>query len=466
MIVVKIYLWGKYVGALIEDGNNISFEYDKKFRDGGNSISPLNLPLRDDTFSFPELLRKDAFLGLPGVFADCLPDKFGNKIVEKILRDQGLNPFSQAQKLLYVGKRGMGALEFEPASAVKKNKKMPLNIRNLVEESRKVIQGDITAKTAEIMQVGSTAGGMRAKAVIGWNKKTNDVIHGLGHLPKDYESWILKFDGVEKKHEPWCTLEYVYMRLAKKAGIKTPDVHLLKHEGLKHFMIKRFDRVNGEKVHMHSLGGLIHSDYNDVGTIDYKDFMTVAKTIGCIAEDAREIFKRMVFNILAINHDDHVKNFSFLMDKNGQWGISPAYDMTYIQGGKWTKGHQITCNGKENGINWEDMKTVAELCGILDPLTLAQEVEHSLQGFAKEAITAGLSAAVIKKVQRELKLNVIPSKESSLKASRKLLDKANCKCINGSKCKNPKAKNRPTKMKSKGAACSYCKAYEKDGGKK
>ncbi len=410
MIVVKIYLWGSYVGALVEDGNDIAFEYDKEFRDSGYSISPLNLPLREGTFSFPELLRKDAFLGLPGVFADCLPDKFGNKIVEKILRDQGLNEFSQAQKLLYMGSRGMGALEFEPAANVKTNEKIPLDIRNLVKESRKVIQGDITAKTAEIMQVGSTAGGMRAKAVIGWNKKTNSVIHGLGDLPKGYESWILKFDGVEKKHEPWCALEYVYMRLAKKAGIKAPDVHLLEHEGLKHFMIKRFDRVAREKIHMHSLGGLIHSDYNEVGAIDYKDFISVAKTIGCVAKDTRDIFKRMVFNIIAINHDDHVKNFSFLMDKSGQWSISPAYDMTYIQGGKWTKGHQITCNGKINNISWDDMRAVAESCGISNALSLAQEVEAAIHDFSSEAKETGLGAAVIKGIQKELKLDLIPKK--------------------------------------------------------
>jgi len=157
-----------------------------------------------------------------------------------------------------------------------------------------------------------------------------------------------------------------------------------------------------------SLGGLIHSDYNDIGTIDYKDFMTIAKTIGCIVEDTRDIFKRMVFNILAINHDDHVKNFSFLMDKSGQWSISPAYDMTYIQGGRWTKGHQLTCNGKENEITWEDIKTVAESCGITDALSLAQEVQHALQSFAKEAKAAELGAAVIKKVQKELKLKLIP----------------------------------------------------------
>lgn len=419
MIVVKINLWGKYVGALVEDGNNISFEYDKEFRDQGFSISPLSLPLRDNIFSFPELLRKQAFLGLPGVLADCLPDKFGNKIVEKILRDQGLDALSQAQKLLYVGKRGMGALEFEPASILEKTEKLPLNIRKLVEESRKVIQGDITTKTAEIMQVGSTAGGMRAKAVIGWNKKTNDVIHGLGDLPKGYEHWILKFDGVEKKHEPWCALEYVYMRLAKKAGIKTPEVHLLDHEGLKHFMIKRFDRVNGQKMHMHTLGGLIHSDYNDVGEIDYKDFITVAKTIGCTIADTRDIFKRMVFNLVAVNHDDHVKNFSFLMDENGRWSISPAYDMTYIQGGKWTKGHQITCNGKDNKITWDDMKAVADACDIKDPLSLAQEVEDSLQSFEKEAKMAGINTSVIKAVLKELKLDLIPKTVKPLRKTQK-----------------------------------------------
>lgn len=408
MIVVKIYLWGTYVGALVEDGNQISFEYDREFRDSGNSISPVNLPLQDNIFSFPELLRKDAFLGLPGVFADCLPDKFGNRIVEKLLRDQGLNAFSQAQKLLYVGHRGMGALEFEPATTTQKMAFSPLDIRNLVEESRKVIQGDITTKTAEMMQVGSTAGGMRAKAVIGWNKKTNDVIHGLGDLPKGYEYWILKFDGVEKKHEPWCALEYIYMRLAKKAGIKTPEVHLLDHEGLKHFMIKRFDRVKGEKIHMHSLGGLIHSDYNEVGEIDYKDLITVAKTIGCPATDAQDIFKRMVFNILAINHDDHVKNFSFLMNKKGQWSISPAYDMTYIHGGKWTMGHQITCNGKATQIEWDDMNVVAENCGIKHPLSLAQEVIEALGSFEKECKAIGLGSDIVKKIKKEMKLDLIP----------------------------------------------------------
>jgi len=418
MIVVKINLWGQYVGALVEDGNNITFEYDNGFRENGYSLSPLHLPLRDGIFSFPELLRREAFFGLPGVFADCLPDRFGNKIVEKILRDQKLNELSQAQKLLYIGNRGMGALEFEPATITQKKEQVPLSIRNLVEESRKVIQGDITAKTAEIMQVGSTAWGMRAKAVIGWNRKTNDVIHGLGDLPKGYEHWILKFDGVEKKHEPWCALEYVYMKLAKKAGIKTPEVHLLNHEGLQHFMIKRFDRVKGKKIHMHSLGGLIHSDYNDVGEIDYKDFITVAKTIGCTVNDTQDIFKRMVFNFLATNHDDHVKNFSFLMDQNGRWSISPAYDITYIQGGKWTKGHQITCNKKEIDIKWDDMKAVADACSIKDPLTLAQEVEHSIHDFEKEAKAAGVDQAVIKNVAKNLKLDLIPKKVKSLKKKR------------------------------------------------
>jgi serine/threonine-protein kinase HipA len=170
---------------------------------------------------------------------------------------------------------------------------------------------------------------------------------------------------------------------------------------------------------MHSLGGLIHSDYNDVGEIDYKDFITVAKTIGCTVDDTRDIFKRMVFNLLAVNHDDHVKNFSFLMDENGRWSISPAYDMTYIQGGKWTKGHQMTCNGKENEIKWDDMKAVADACGIKDPLSLAQEVENSVHSFEQEAKAAGINSAVTKTVLKELKLDLIPKTVKILKKTKK-----------------------------------------------
>lgn len=412
MIVVRIHLWGQFVGALIEEGGTTSFEYDNKFLANGHSISPLKLPRSDAIFSFPELARKEAFRGLPGVFADSLPDRFGNKIVEKILRDRGIDEFSQAQKLLYVGKRAMGALEFEPASMTDKFDPLPLDIAQLVEESRKVIQGDITTKTAEIMQVGSTAGGMRAKAVIGWNKNNNEVIHGLGHLPQGFEPWILKFDGVNQVHEPWCALEYIYMQLSAQAGIKTPQTRLLTDNKLKHLMIQRFDRVNGQKVHMHSLGGLIHSDYNDVREIDYKNFISIAKSIGCPSKDIRDLFKRMVFNILANNNDDHVKNFSFLMEPNGRWSLSPTYDVTYIQGGPWTQGHQMTCNGKANGITWDDIQAVADDCSIDQPLLLAQEVVESLSDFSKLAKETGLEAQIIKKVSSEMNLKILPKRTS------------------------------------------------------
>ncbi len=304
----------------------------------------------------------------------------------------------------------MGALEYEPASSITSQEQLPLDIRLLVEASRKVIQGDISTKTAEIMQVGSTAGGMRAKALVGWNKKKNEVIHGLGELPSGFEHWILKFDGVQGKHEPWCTLEYIYMSLCKKAGIKTPEVHLFKNEKLQHLMIKRFDRLNGkQKIHMHSLGGLIHSDYNSVQEIDYKNFFSVAKSIGCLATDIEDLFKRMVFNILANNHDDHVKNFSFLLRTDGRWEPSPVYDVTYIKDGIWTQGHQITCDGKSIGIVWRDMEVVAKDCGIKNPLILAQEVVHALSTFEKEAKEAGLETNVQKKVSADLKLDLIPA---------------------------------------------------------
>jgi serine/threonine-protein kinase HipA len=232
MITAKVNLWGQYVGALVEDNNRISFEYDKNYLEKGYSISLFKLPLTSQIFSFPELNRKEAFLGLPGIFADCLPDRFGNKIVEKYLKDRGHNALSQVQKLLYVGKRGMGALEFEPASRESPSENLPLEISQLVRESRKVLQGNISTETAEIMQVGSTAGGMRAKAVVGWSKKRNEVIHGLGVLPAGFAHWILKFDGVQGKHEPWCTLEYIYMRLCKKADKKRPRVSNSETRGL------------------------------------------------------------------------------------------------------------------------------------------------------------------------------------------------------------------------------------------
>ncbi|MDH5378223.1 MAG: type II toxin-antitoxin system HipA family toxin, partial [Gammaproteobacteria bacterium] len=370
----EVRLWGETVGALawLDTRGYAVFEYTPEFLTKGWDISPLHMSVEDAlrgdaTFSFPALNR-EAFMGLPGLLADALPDKYGNNIIDAWLARQGRNAqdFSPVERLCYMGKRSMGALEFEPSAVKKFESPVAVEIAELVTLAQSIMRERAQLNVAlgedeqsnadalqDILRVGTSAGGARPKAVIAMNA-TGDVRSGQCELPDDFDYWIIKFDGVSDLElgEPkgYGRIEYAYYLMAKAAGIKMAECRLLEENGRAHFLTRRFDRVAGKKLHMQSLCGLAHYDFNQAGAYSYEQAFTAMRILRLSKSEAAEQFRRMVFNILARNQDDHTKNISFLMDESGAWRLSPAYDVTYAHnpGGQWTLLHQMTVNGKRD----------------------------------------------------------------------------------------------------------------------
>ncbi len=378
-----VHLWGSRVGGIIEsqaEGKQI-FQYDPAFAATGIEISPLNLPTSDRTpRTFPELARSSAFEGLPGVIADSLPDRFGTALIQAHFdKNLGGTRVTPIQKLLYIGNRGPGALEYRPAVKASQEVEQALEVRELVDQARRVIEGDTQDAIAEIISVGATVGGARPKAVILWNRSLNRVRSGHAQPKPGDEHWIIKFDGVTQSsggqenrvtHEssPWGRLEYVYSILAREAGIEMAETHLL-HDanGLAHFMTQRFDRgltTPAQKVHMHTLGGLMHLDYNVQYQIGYEEYFDVIRRLGLPQSAVIQAFTRMVFSLATVNYDDHLKNFSFLMDEAGGWDLSPAYDVAFAENDGWTRQHQMSVAGKFHGITRADCVKVGEVFDI------------------------------------------------------------------------------------------------------
>lgn len=415
LVVASVYLWGRLVGAIAEEASGlVTFEYDPTFRRSRLEISPEKLPLSlSGPVNFSDLTRIEAFLGLPGVFADSLPDRFGNAVIKKYFESQGRpnDALSPVQKLLYVGTRAMGALEYRPPlmDGANARQRQPLEIARLVEEARKIVEGAPDVAVPEIMKISSSAGGARAKAVILWNRRDKLIRSAFAKAQKGDEHWISKFDGVgelgdpDPKPAPFNRIEYVYGQMARAAGIVVPEMELLEERGLAHLMVKRFDRVGQQKIHMHSLGGLEHVDYNFPHLYSYEQyFRAVLKMkLGYLALE--EAFRRATFNILAVNQDDHVKNFSFLMDKSGGWGLSPAYDLTYAKGSGYTRTHQMTFAGKETGITTEDILQVGKHFGIRrNGQEIIDQVTHALAKWETLAHDAGVARKRVAEIGAEL----------------------------------------------------------------
>lgn len=372
MITAKVYMWDSLIGAVIqEDISSVPrFSYDERFLESGIEIAPLTMPLSRKIYSFPELAYK-TFFGLPGALADSLPDKYGTKVFERYLTTQGrdTNSITPVERLCYMGKRGMGALEYIPEMDIGIHKKAEIDIDELVKLASDILtdRKKIHVSTMEqMMNIGTSAGGARAKAVIAWNPKTGDIRSGQVDAGNGYENWIIKFDGVkgnkdklESDDEPQYTaIEYAYYLMAKDAGIIMTPCMLYEESGRRHFMTKRFDRNdNGEKLHMLSLEGMAHFDFNNPGENSYEQVSDIVYRLGMGAKEVEQLFRRMVFNEYAKNYDDHVKNISFLMDKNGEWSLAPAYDITYAydKSNFWLNAHQLCIAGKRNEITDEDL---------------------------------------------------------------------------------------------------------------
>ena len=371
----SVMLWGTTVGYFyLEEGRNyVSFEYDKDFVRRGIEISPLMMPLSNRVYEFPELATP-AFKGVPGLLADSLPDKFGNAVIDQWLASKGRTPesFNVVERLCYTGKRGMGALEYRPAMNLHAGSTEQIDIAGLVDFASSVLENrenihlsardDMTYK--QLLKLGTSAGGARAKAVIAYNEETGDIRSGQVDLDEGYDYWLIKFDGVTRNGDhnlqdapEYTLIEYAYYQMALKAGIVMSKCKLLEEGGRKHFMTKRFDRVNGKKLHMQSLGAIAHIDYNEPGLSSYEMASLTARRLGLPSSDIEQFYRRMIFNVLAVNQDDHVKNISFLMDRNGTWTLSPAYDVTFAfdSGNKWLQAHQMTINGKKSNILMDDM---------------------------------------------------------------------------------------------------------------
>ena len=409
---VQVRIWGRKVGLLREEaGGRITFEYARAFRASGLDISPIHLPVgRHGPIGFPELARKPAFLGLPGVFADALPDRFGNAVIRRYFEEQGRSgdAMSPLQRLLYIGDRAMGALEFHPPEDLDHATEEALAVRDLVDQARRIVEGDVSVAVPEIMQVGGSAGGARPKALILWDRDANRVRSGFVRPQPGEEPWLIKFDGVtadaagqgmrRARHPgPWGRIEYVYSRMAKRAGIDMPDTHLLHDGGLAHFMVRRFDREldraagTFHKQHFHSLGGLQHIDFNDQYVFSYEGYFDTIRTLGLGQRSVNEAFRRMAFSVATVNFDDHVKNFGFLMDSAGRWRLAPAYDVTYAENDAWTRQHQMSVNGKFRGITRRDLLEVGEMFDVPDGgREIVAAVEEATGGWREQARDAGV----------------------------------------------------------------------------
>ena len=267
---------------------------------------------------------------------------------------------SATEKLLYVGNRGMGALEYEPARDIRSEAQSTgLELATLVSQARSVIQGELKANIPDIMAAASSAGGMRAKALIGWNRNTNEVIANQSTMPTGFEHWILKLDGTvdDGESQHWCRLEYAYYLMAKAAGLDMSESTLIENDGLAHFATRRFDRENGRKIHMHSLCGMRHADFNQPDVWSYEMYLQTCLKLGLGMDELAQAFRRMVFNVLARNQDDHTKNLAFLLEQSSpDWKLAPAFDITYAHGGGWTKTHQMSINGKFDNLTWQTWK--------------------------------------------------------------------------------------------------------------
>ena len=379
----NVYLWGTHIGTvLLNDGNPIAkFQYTDAFREMGIEVSPINMPLKPMVFEFPELSIK-SFRGLPGLLSDSLPDKFGNKVIAAWLREQGLEPkdLNTIDRLCYAGQRGMGALEYKPALFDKDDTSEILTVDALSDLADKVLKMREDAKAAlvpgmneysSILKVGSSAGGARAKALIGWNEETGEVRSGQVKLPEGFGYWLIKFDGLtgngdKEGDDKWGygRVEYAYHLMAKAAGIEMSECRLWNK---RHFMTRRFDRLeNGGKLHMQTLGALAHFDFNDPTAYSYEQAFRVTRQVVNHAKANEQLFRRMAFNILAWNCDDHVKNIAFLMDRGGRWSLAPAYDECYAHNpdGDWTSQHQMSVNGKRTGITDEDILACAHFANM------------------------------------------------------------------------------------------------------
>jgi len=414
---IEVRIWGKSVGAvvLVPNLGYYAFEYDSRFVKSGIELSPFAMSLSEarEPFVFADLPEL-TFKRLPAMLADALPDDFGNALIDAWMAGRGIlkQQVTPLDRLAYMGKRGMGALEFKPARTPAVSSSTTIELSRLVESARHAMHGQLgsdhlaKAALAQIIQVGTSAGGARAKAVIAWNRETCEIRPGQFDLEPGFEHWLLKFDGMGTDTELGGTqdygrIEFAYYQMAIAAGICMSPCRLLEENGRAHFMTRRFDRQGNSKHHLHSLCAMAHLDYKQKASHDYSQFLQTVIRLGLNYAALEEAFRRIAFNVMAANCDDHTRNISFMLREGMQWELAPAYDLTFAFNhvGEWTWQHQMGVNGKFTRITRTDLLALADRFGIGTAQKVLKQVRDAVAAWPDFAGQAGVSEIETERIQ-------------------------------------------------------------------
>lgn len=427
--VAEVWLWDALVGAVRWDAQQRLgyFQFAPEFTRLGWEVAPIKMPLRNGSiiYSFPELRQargssEDTFKGLPGMLADALPDRYGNRLIQTWLAQQGRSPqdLNPVETLCFIGSRAMGALEFKPRLSLFEQPTEALELDNLVHIARQMMLEKASFTTRidpknkqgimDVLKIGTSAGGARPKAVIAYHPQTQEIRSGQGRAPEGFEHWLIKLDGVsgEQFGESlgWGRVEYAYYLMAVDCGIQMSPSQLLEENGRAHFMTRRFDRENNEKHHVQTLCGLQHFDFNDMSSYSYEQVFQTMRTLKLTYPEAEEMFRRMVFNVLATNFDDHTKNFAFLLERGGHWKLAPAYDLcfSYDPSNFWVSQQTLSIRGKRTNISEEDFLEIAKDNSIKRGKDIIHHVNAVLHSWEQYAQRAGVREDLVVKIGQHL----------------------------------------------------------------
>jgi serine/threonine-protein kinase HipA len=417
-----VKLWGQIVGAIAWNPEKeiASFEYDPKFDLEKYAVSPIKLPSKNRIYSFPELRNEETFKGLPGLLADSLPDKYGKELINVWLAQNGRpeNSLNPVELLCFIGKRGMGALEFEP-NVQPDTKSYTLELSGLIETTKMLLQrkenvqlhttNKMRDTMLDVLKMGTSAGGARPKAIIAYNEQTGEIKSGQALTEAGFEHWLIKFDGVNDSQFGSSTgygrVEMAYYRMATDFGIEMMECKLIEESDRAHFMTKRFDRNQAnQKLHTQTFCALQHYDYQNIYGYSYEQLFQTMRALRLSYAEAEQMFRRMVFNVIARNCDDHTKNFSFLMDQTGKWKLAPAYDIchAYRPGSDWVSQHNLSINGKRKDFVLSDFIAIAEQNSIRNPKKILAECIEIVGNWEKYANQCNVEAQLKEAIQQTL----------------------------------------------------------------
>lgn len=400
-----IHIWDQLVGAVAWDeaSKTASFEYDKKFDLQKYPLAPIKMPNKEVIYSFPELADTETFKGLPGLLADVLPDRYGKELINIWLAQQGRpeNSLNPVELLCFVGKRGMGALEFEPATHTK-DYTADIELESLIDITKSILEKreEVLLQTSDemkdvmmsILKMGTSAGGARPKAIIAYNEKTGQIRSGQTLADKNFEHWLIKFDEVSDVQFGTSTgygkVEMAYYKMATDFGIEMMESRLIEENNRFHFMTKRFDREKGnKKIHIQTFCAIQHYNYNYITSFSYEQLFQTMRLLRLDYAQAEQMYKRMVFNVLARNCDDHTKNFAFMLKEGDAWRLAPAYDVcfAYSPESHWVSQHNLSINGKRKDFTRKDLLHIATQNNIRNPERIIEEGLEVVQNWKRYA---------------------------------------------------------------------------------